>query len=466
MMFDDLPPEILHMVSQHLNNNDIYHLICSSRRLYTVLQQNLYAEVFLCGQNHSSQQVVTFLYAVTRDPRLASYVRCLWLEYWDCGDGIIHMDKAELDSEYLLKLVSERTGYSEEEKCKWLKDLEKGEDCDPWLALLIPQLNYLRKILINWAYDAKYVLDMFRKAARGQEPVFRHLEEVYATWWDDTEGSIPSHRMTSFFSFPSVRKVGCCCLGEDYDSDDDEYDSDNYESDDSIHQRREVPLPQTSNITHLDLSNSNAGNGMRDWVQACKALKSFRLIHHGTLGRGENFRPRRLYESLSLHKSTLESIWAEPDEGVYIEEQDDWMGSFADFSVLKTICLLLPNLVGFDGNKRPMRKLSDVLPHSLETLYLIINRDSDGNGFPVDAMDHLIELASAEGFPQLAAIHIEASGIRDPGSLSKLQWTKRTCEEAGKSFFIHTGEGFFTYCDKPTSWVFGPVNEATLLGWY
>ncbi|KAJ5984012.1 hypothetical protein N7481_006111 [Penicillium waksmanii] len=457
MMFEDLPPEILHLVSHHLNNNDIFHLICLSRRLYTIIQQNLYAEVFLCGRNHSSQQVVTFLYAVTRDPRLASYVRCLWLGDWDCGDGIIHLDKAELDSGYLLKLVSERTGYSEEERSKWLKDLEKGDDCDPWLALLILQLKDLRKILINWAYDAKYVLDMLRKAAREQEPVFRHLEEVYATWWDDTEGSIPSHRMTSFFSFPSVRKVGCCCLGEDYDSDDDEYDSDNYDSDDSIHLRLEVPLPQSSNITHLDLANSNAGNGMRDWVQACKVLKSFRLIHHGTLGRG------RLYESLSLHKTTLESVWAEPDEGVYIEEQDDWMGSFADFPVLKTICLLVPNLVGFDENKRPMRKLLDVLPHSLETLYLIINRE--GNGL-LDAMEQLVELASAEKFPNLAAIHIEARGIQSPKSHSKLQGTKRACEEAGKSFFIHGGEGFFTYCDKPTSWVFGPVNEATLLGYY
>lgn len=150
-MFDDLPPEILHILSRHLNNNDTYHLVCSSRRLYTVLQQNLYAEVFLCSRNHSSQQVVTFLYAVTQDPRLASYVRRLWLEDWDYGDDIIHMNKAELDSEYLLKLVSERTGYSKEEKCKWLKDLEKGDDCDPWLALLIPQLKDLRKILINWA---------------------------------------------------------------------------------------------------------------------------------------------------------------------------------------------------------------------------------------------------------------------------------------------------------------------------
>lgn len=461
-MFDGLPSEILHLVSRYLDNNDIYHLICSSRRLYTVLQQILYTEVILCGQYHSSQQVVTFLYAVTRNPKLADYVRCLWVADWECVD-IINMDITELDSDYLLNLVSERTGYTNEEKSKWMEDLKKGDCCDPWLALLIPQLKYLRKILINWAYDANYVLDMLQKVTREQEPVFRHLEEVYANWWDGEEGSIPSHRMISFFSFPSVQKVGCCCLGEAYDSEDDEYDSDNYDSDDSIHLRREVPLPQSSNIAHLDLANSNAGNGMRDWVQACKALKSFRLIHHGSLGRGENFKPRRLHESLSLHKSTLESVWAEPDDGVYIDEEDDWMGSFADFSALKTICLLLPNLVGFDENKRPMRKLIDVLPRSLETLYLIINRDDEGL---LDAMDQLVELATAEGFPNLVAIHIEEWMIRNADSYAKLQSTKRTCEEAGKSFFAHNGDGVFAYCEKPTSRVFGSANEARLLGYY
>jgi hypothetical protein len=321
----------------------------------------------------------------------------------------------------------------------------------------------LRKIFINWADDANYVLDMLRRIAREQEPVFCHLEEVYATWCDDTEGFIPSNRMTSFFSFPSVRKLGCCCLGEDYESDGDEYDSDEYASDDSIHLRREAPLPQSSNIIHLDLANSNAGNGMRDWVQACKALKSFRIIHHGALGRGERFQPRRLYESLSLHKSTLESIWAEPDSGFHRDKQDDWMGSFADFSVLKTICLLLPNLVGFDENERPVRKLLDVLPHSLETLYLIINKESDGL---LDVMEQLVELASAEGFPNLEAIHIEGWTIQSAEAHAKLQWTKRACEEAQKSFFIHNGDGVFGYCEKPTSWVFGPANEARLLGWY
>ena len=118
---------------------------------------------------------------MTRTPRLASYVRSLTLKCWDTEstNNDKYDRKVDFDGNLLRKLFDQRMGNSEEERLKWLKDLER-DNSDAWLALLIPQLNELRKISLIWPSDSHFVLDMLQKAAIEEEPVFPHLEEAYA----------------------------------------------------------------------------------------------------------------------------------------------------------------------------------------------------------------------------------------------------------------------------------------------
>lgn len=459
-MLDDLPLEIIQLITQHLNKKDLSLLVCSSRRLCSVLQQSLYTEVVFCGHG-KSRAVNLFLYAVTRNPTLATYVRFLGLGEWDTDEASRDHDGVEFDSELVGKLVYERTEYSEEEKSQWLIDLERDK-CDAWVALLILQLKELRKINISWPTDPDYVLGMFRKVSLNKDPVFCHLEELNAAWWD-SEGGAPTYFMNSFFKFPSVRKVGGYMLTEcpKYEDEDEDEDEPQSESDNP---KPDFLPPRCSNITHIDLAQTNAGEGMLDWIQACKALKSFRIIHGGGNVSYIDFNPRKIYESLVLQKLTLESVWVEADDGVFFDTDYDWMGTFVDFITLKTICASFPNLVGFDEGNIPVRKLHDVLPRSLETLYLLSLEEDES--FP-QAMEQLVDLAISKEFSRLVAIHFDFYRINKPENIAKREWARQKCEEAGVPLFTHCSDGGWFYaCEKPTSWVFGTANEARLIGWY
>ncbi|KAJ5822828.1 hypothetical protein N7447_005168 [Penicillium robsamsonii] len=451
-MFSDLPAEIHYLIARYLKSKDLYPLVCSSRRLHAVFKRSLYTDVTLNGRQAKDRAVNIFLYAVTRTPRLASFVRSLMVKGWDPrSSNRKNQHRVEFDSNLVRKLVCERTGYSDEERSNWLKDLERDNE-DAWLALLILQLRGLRKLGLIWPYGSYYVLVMLQKAAIGSEPIFPHLEEAYVAY-ADTEGSFSSHYMDAFFKIPSMRKVSCFMLGENEDGDDEEYMPG---SDDPRFPMQEIISPRCSNITDIDLEESNAAEGMRELVQACRALKSFRITHGGGQVSYDIYQPRKIYESLSLHKSTLESIWVEPNDAE--DYDDEWMGSFVDFTALKVICAFFCNLVGNDEGYDEMRKLRDVLPFSLEILYVSVEYDETFN----IAIDQLAELTASESFPKLATIHLEFHGLKIPENVARFECLEQRCQEAGVLCFSHISK--WTEEEKQTMGLW-PDNEAYLLGY-
>lgn len=422
-MLNDLPPEIIYLIAGYLDHpSDLYHLLSSSRGLYSVLQPALYSNVTLCRWEGIWSSVSTFFYAITRTPELASHVRTLEVRAWDTETDFGHDEKAGeklgSDRNVIHKLVNETTGYSDKERSKWRKALERGVT-DAWLALLLPRLKELRKLSLVWPFGADYVLSMLQRASQEEIPVFPHLEEVYAAWYD-TENAVHSNFMHPFFSFPSMRKLGGWKFSElensDYEPDPDEI----VEYPDPC---LDVPPPRCSNITDIDLHETNAAEGMRVWVQACKALKSFRIIHGGALISYSDLQPRKIYESLSLHKATLESIWigcAEDSEG---DNDDEWLGSFAGFTALKFLYVHAVNLVGLDMHGNPARRLKDVLPPSLETLYL--------RPFKDNCFEQLIEFIRSEEDSKLSALYLEIDKGNDPDQPERLELLKQTCLENG-----------------------------------
>jgi len=481
MLLDDLPPEILQLIVRHVSNRDIRHLVSTSRQLYYLLQPSLFTNVKLSdlcalrGVPTLSYKVSTFLYAVVRNPKLANHVLTLEVSGWNIhGVDIQYQEderEARFDRDLMRTLVEKMTGYSEGKRSEWLKDLEEFKT-EAWMALLLPKLKGLRKLSMDWPYNQRYILNMLRKAGNSIKPVFPHLEEVYTTWWKEGSGSIPAYFLNPFFKFPSMRKLGCSRLR---DQKREEFEPET--EDDEPPLKKEILPPRSSNITVIDLVEASCFDGMREWFQACKTLRSFRRIGNGFLSHSEfqsgkhDAQDRKIYESLLLHKSTLEAIWMSSfsiDQG-----SDGWIGSFVDFTAMKAIAMTLPGLVGIDyvdwnipeNTARKVRKLEDVLPSSLETLYLILD---EGPSFG-EALDDLAELAVSEKFPRLAAIHLDR--VRKAENLAKHMWLREICREAGiRGCFSHRVRGY----RYDWSWMLKgkclepiwPFNEAEDLGWY
>ncbi|KAJ5752938.1 hypothetical protein N7520_009855 [Penicillium odoratum] len=387
MSIIDCPPELLHMIGSDLHQKDTRNLISTSHRMHSVQ---------------------TFLYTVARNPELAGYVQSLALAGWETyqdwetnREPEKTIGRPNFDGDLIRQLVDEATEYPEEEKSKWLQDLEGFFD-DAWLALLIPRLTGLRKIGLKWPFRSPHVSLMLKDAAINGGACFPHVEEVNICWYD-TENAIASYRVHPFF-FPSVRKI-----------------------------LKDVSLPpRCSNVTDIDLSETNAAEGMREWIRACKTLKSFRIMHHAPYA---GFQPHKLYNSLSLHKSNLEAIWVGHDEyGLDGDNDDDWMGSFVDFSALKILRLRLINLVGLNEQGSLARKISDVIPLSLETLFL----DMYWQDFR-DFLDDLAEIAISRRFSKIATVHIETySKCILPQLNPKVEWLQQRFREVGVACHVHT----------------------------
>lgn len=439
MSIIDLPPELLQLIGSDLNQKDTRNLISTSHRMHSVFQRKLYTNVTLGIKKANTAQ--SFLYTVTRNPELAGCVQSLALAAWETNqdwdtnrDPEKTIERPNFDGDLIRKLVDEATDYSEEEKSVWLQDLEEFYD-DAWLALLIPRLTGLRKIGFEWPFGSSHVSKMLYKAAINGGACFPHLEEVNMCWYD-TENAVASYQMHPFFKFPSVRKVSGWKVAENAKEEEEEdFEPDPTEIPDPAEILKDVSLPpRCSNVTDIDLSETNAGEGMREWIRACKTLKSFRIIHGGACISYDDLQPRKLYNSLSLHKSTLEAIWVEHDE--YLSDGDidnEWMGSFIDFSALKFLRLSLYNLIGLKEQGSPTRKISDVIPSSLETLFL----DIGWKGF-CDVLDDLAEIATSRKFSKIATFHIETcSKLGSSEEDAKVEWLQQRCREAGVACHIH-----------------------------
>lgn len=439
MSIIDLPLELLHQIGNNLSPKNTRNLISTSRRMHSVFQRKLYTDVVL--GDTSGNDNYTFLYAVVRNPELAGYVQTLALSCWetsfDSESSALRndTDKVEFDGDLIRTLVDEATDYPEKEKSKWFRDLENF-DSDAWLALIVPRLTNLRKLGFEWPYGSTHVSKMLKKVAMNEGACLPHLEEVNMCWYD-TENAVGSCQMHPFFKFPSVRKIGGWKMVErdnegeedDDDDDDDEGEPDPYE----ILQGFSLP-PRCSNVTDIDLSQCNSFRGMRQWIQACKALKTFRIIHGGVLISYDDSQPQKLYSSLSLHKSTLEAIWVEHDEQRGDGNNDnDWMGSFVDFSALKFLRIFFPNLVGLNDQCLPERNISDVIPSSLETLYLDIDRDSF-----LGVLDDLAEMATSKKFSKLTTLHVDTFDVfKTPEGITKIEWLQEKCQEVGVALHVH-----------------------------
>lgn len=221
-MLNDLPPEILLIILPHLENHrDRWNFTTLTPRFYAILRRSFYTDITLFKtEDDILYEGHDFFQTITKSPELADAVQVLELRSWEhrshVPTGGLRSNRRDLDvDDDLLKNLVEESGIIDEddpESKHFLGCLKVGLN-DAWLALLLPRLRNLRKISIDWAYDAYFVPNMLFAAVaqhkeQPSEAPFKHLQEAYAIDYYSESGRADTRYMHPFFSFPSMQKIG------------------------------------------------------------------------------------------------------------------------------------------------------------------------------------------------------------------------------------------------------------------
>ena len=420
-MISRLPPELLILIAEHLKfQEDRYHLAVTCHKVYVSVLPVVYSKVSL-GMRHkySVVQASCFLYAVLRHPELANAVRSLSLGEWETRLGHegppfeIRKDTWQYDAGLIRPLLME-SPMPEELKADWNRDLEKGIT-DAWLALILPQLTRLRKISIEWPASVNANIDhlmeetwffkIVERASVEETPILPHLEEAHA-WCDDSVRGFSSDLMLPFFNFPSMRLISAHAVEES--------------------SWGNFPIPFTSGVTAMYLNcYKGTEQGLLSWIGACKALEIFGHHFSGYWGTGFEYDRGAIIESLLGQKASLESITLSevcnfPLEG----PANSRLGSLHGFTVLKHLHVGLQHLVEVDENNQPICALKEMLPSSLESLYLY----DCGDELFDWAIQQLESLVASKYMPNLAKLKLESKEVQ-----KKLEGLAHQCKTAGIS---------------------------------
>ncbi|OJJ29794.1 hypothetical protein ASPWEDRAFT_46558 [Aspergillus wentii DTO 134E9] len=442
-----LPDEILLQIAGHVEHQkDHLCFIIACRRFYDVLLPTLYTDVKLLNRQrpwavNDTAQVRSFLRAVFRNPALAQNVRSLRLvhpwadlisELGSDNDYFDDFDKAIVDgntSEYSVEDMDDAmnqvlsTSYIAED----LEEQELGEDqamvdelmggagiesdlerrawelcleygfADVWVAMLLPRLNNIRKLSLRLPDGGVCVVQTLKRAARQPSSVFPYLSDVFV---EDCSalGCTEAYRWNSFFAFPSMRRMHGVQVAE-----------------------LESPQAPTasSSATEIDLYQCGGGQGMKDWVGRCKALKSFRMIS-GNLDLTEvRFDPNAYCRSLTPHKETLEFLWLDCGSAGGEGDSVELTESFATFTALRHLHLRLENM---------FKRMSNLFPPSLEALFL-----REGNQGETGGIHHLTDMIRSRSMPRLSRVDLEMGMDNNHEVMAVLQDLQVACSNAGVS---------------------------------
>ena len=134
----------------------------------------------------------------------------------------------------------------------------------------------------------------------------------------------------------------------------------------------ECPVQKgSSSITELELLGSSSKHGMKELIESCKSLKSFKHTHWNS-GAGhfnEFYNPTLIRTSLLWAKETLEELWLDYETFDDFEHRNEgqWIGSLQSFARLRKLHIPVHNLFQCDSFV-PSQSLADILPWSIETL--------------------------------------------------------------------------------------------------
>ncbi|PYH94912.1 hypothetical protein BO71DRAFT_218767 [Aspergillus ellipticus CBS 707.79] len=363
-----LPNDILLLVGEYVEDHrDRYNLLFVCRHFHDLFLRLVYQAAALKG----CSQTQSFLGALLRRPELARAVRTLDFHNWHAQSA-----SASLSAEALAPFTqwAHHLSHTNEEHTKWEQDLLHGMG-EAWIALLLPLASNLRHLQLVYPKQNQYLNRMMQRAVRGETPfddlpAFRVLRDVSLSHLpdEDSQGSYLPSQVLPFFQLPSMRAFSADSVIESTRSQEDEPEPT---------QSVETPAAGTSPISEITLHASNGSQGMQNLIASCSSLKSFKYQHSDSHLLAEGYRPSAFYQSLTGSKESLQTLWLD-SYGTHLpftiaganETHDEWFGPLTEFTALKDLRIRLPNLLDVRYQLEPTCPLTEVLPSSVESLYV------------------------------------------------------------------------------------------------
>ncbi|KAL6236153.1 hypothetical protein BDW75DRAFT_118390 [Aspergillus navahoensis] len=374
---EKLNDDVLLLIGDYLEDHyDRYNAIFVNRRFYKLFSRALYRSASL----KSRSQVQSFLKAITLRQSLASVVRSLDCAGWRSSSPQPRLTEEDIA---LFSLSAETNSYSREEHTQWVRDLCDGID-EAWIALLLSFVHNIRQLKLAYPHSLEsrgYLDRLFVRATTHQKPfdrrpAFHRLHEAslrQRTRDDEDKGTMSPSQIMPFLRMPCLTTLAVDSLIEHRPEPADEpTDKEGEEA-----RGPSAEGSQSQSFSEITLTSSNAFQGLESILSSCAALKSFKYQHTDALLLAEGFRPSAFNTSLSRHKSTLETMWLD-NLGTHLpftisginESHEEWFGSFADFTALKDLRIRLPNLLDIQYSLEPQTPLIDILPGTIESLYI------------------------------------------------------------------------------------------------
>lgn len=360
-----LPDDVLLLIGDFLEDHlDRYKLVFVCRRFHDLFLRLAYRAASL----KSCQHLQSFLGSILRRPELARAIRVLHFDRWQDkpSTGYVHITDKERP---LLTQWARAISQSDEEHAQWEQDLQHGVS-EAWIALLLPLVSNLRQLRLVYPKHNTYLDRTLSRAVDGERPAFQSLQEVSLNHLeddaDDTKGNYLPSQILPFFRLPLMRTLS----------------ADRVLESDSAQEARGSPpstplTDSSSSVSEITLNASNGSKGMQSLVASCSSLKTFKYQHSDLHLHAEGYQPSAFYHSLAGCKNTLETLWLDTC-GHHLpftiaganETHDEWFGSLTEFTVLKDMRIRLPNLLDVRYHVEPSTSLPDILPRSLESLYI------------------------------------------------------------------------------------------------
>lgn len=446
-----LPNDVWLVVGDFIEDQkDRLNLIFVCRHFHDLFLRVLYRSATLNGWTDTR----SFLSAILRRPELARAVRGLDFHSWKSTITHGGEDPADHDMSIFADWAK-AVSHSDEEHQQWKDDLTKGTG-DAWVALLLPLLSNLHQLRLAFPKNNVYLNRSLQRAMNGEkpfdtQPAFRFLQEASLNHLDEGEDEKSSYlpsQILPFFRFPSMRTISADSVIE------------HPRAEETDGKATADPLLGSSSIDEIKLNSSNGRQGMESLITSCSSLKSFKYQHSDSHALAEGYQPSAFYQALAGSKNTLETLWLDSygqhhtfTSAGLNESHDEWFGSLVEFTVLKDIRIRLPNLLDIRYQSEPSSPLTDVLPSSLESLYV---EGCKENNFSIllSQLETVIKNRKAR-FPSLSRVNVEGffhdeedyedSGYDEttagekyikPRVYETSETLRATCENAGIEFYI------------------------------
>ncbi|KAL3459136.1 hypothetical protein BJX64DRAFT_265337 [Aspergillus heterothallicus] len=394
-MLSTLPLEILLLITSLLEkHNDILNLASCNHALHALLHHHAFTKLTLDSNNIHQQSRLAHTLAL--NSRCAQAVRTLHFDQNHLSHaGVKPDDKLKYDRTIILPVLNSRFNIPASAVTQWEHDLTEELDPDAWTAVLLILVAdtvedlglefhylsfYVRKLVVRGLQQQQSLGGSNIKSSPKPVPLFPRLRKLNARWWD-TENGLPTSYVLPFFHLPSLRMFSGVMMtdGSPWDARDlrrelppprdGDYDDD--DDDEENQGRVEEDTCGFSGVTHINLSYSNSEAGFPDLIRACRGLVSF-VYEHGSCGGYDELAPSKVYTSLCDHKASLEELaicydrWSDGCG----DDRPEFIGSLAEFVVLKKVRVLATDILVPDGDGGGWRMPMGILPPSLQSLML------------------------------------------------------------------------------------------------